>query len=331
VKLLGGNGQPIASTSRGTNPEAYQAYLRAKYFIGRGANKEDLDKALAFADVAIKLDERYAPAWALRATVQNMMATVSLTDVTEGFRKASADAERAIALDPTSASAYVALATTQIFYDWDLDAANTCLTKAGALEPSNADVFQTHSRLSALRGNLDQAVKLGEQAVVLDPLDSTSRLQLGYVLYVASRYDEAEAELQKALGLNSQAVFIHTTLGKVLIAERKPQKALAEIEKEPSEWGKLTGLTLAYHALGREQDSNAALAELIAKHHSDSAYQIAEVYAFRGESDKSFEWIEHAYDQRDAGLLEIKTDPLFKDLRHDPRYAALLKTMRLAS
>jgi TolB-like protein/predicted Zn-dependent protease len=329
VKLLGGNGQPVASTSRSTNPEAYQAYLQAQYFICRGASKGDLDKALAFTDMAIKLDETYAPAWALRATVQNMMATVSLTDVTEGFRNARDDAERAIALDPTSASAYVALATTQIFYDWDLDAASTCLTKAAALEPSNADVLQIRSRLSALLGNLDQALKLGEQAVALDPLDSTSRLQLGHVLYVASRYDEAQAELQKALGLNSQAVFVHATLGKVLIAERKPQQALAEIEKEPSEWGKLTGLTLAYHALRREQDSNAALAELIAKHHTDSAYQIAEVYAFRGESDKSFEWLERAYEQRDAGLPEVKTDPLLKNLRNDPRYAYFLKKMRL--
>jgi TolB-like protein/thioredoxin-like negative regulator of GroEL len=331
VKLLGSNGQPVASNSGSTNPEAYQAYLEAQYFIGRGASKEDLDKALAFTDRAIKLDETYAPAWALRAKVQNFMATVSLTDPAEGFRRASDDAERAIALDPTSASAYVELARTQIFYDWDLDAARTCLTKAVVLEPSNAEVIQLQSRLSALLGNLDRAIKLGEQSVALDPLDSTSRLQLGYVLYVASRYDEAQAELQKALGLNSQAVFVHATLGNVLIAVRKPQQALAEIEKEPSDWRKLTGLVLAYHAIGRERDSNAALAELIAKHHTDSAYQIAQVYAFRGEDDKSFDWLERAYGQRDAGLTEMKTDPLLKNLRHDPRYTDLLKKMRLSA
>jgi TolB-like protein/DNA-binding winged helix-turn-helix (wHTH) protein len=114
-KLLEGNGQPVASASRSTNPEAYQAYLEARYFAGRGASKEDLDKALAYTDTAIKLDERYAPAWALRASVQNTMATVSLTDVTEGFRSARDDAERAIALDPASASAYLALANTSHF------------------------------------------------------------------------------------------------------------------------------------------------------------------------------------------------------------------------
>jgi TolB-like protein/DNA-binding winged helix-turn-helix (wHTH) protein/Flp pilus assembly protein TadD len=329
LKLLGTNGQPVAPNLHSADPDAYQAYLEAKYFIGRGASKEDLGKALAYTDRAIKLDERYAPAWALRASVQNVMATVSLTDVTEGFRRARDDAERAIALDPTLGSAYLALARTQIFYDWDWDAASTCLTKAAALEPGNAEIFQIHSRLSALLGNLDEAVNLGEQSVALDPLDTISRLQLGYVLYVESRYDAAEVELQKALDLNPQAGFVHVTLGKILIAEAKPQQALAEIEKEPNDWERLTGQALVYHALGREQDSTAALAGLIAKHDTDSAFQIAEVYAFRGESDKAFEWLDRAYKQRDAGLPEIKTDPLAISLHHDPRYTALLKRMRL--
>jgi predicted Zn-dependent protease len=149
------------------------------------------------------------------------------------------------------------------------------------------------------------------------------------VLYVASRYDEAHAELQKALDLNPQAAFVHVTLGKILIAEAKPQQALAEIEKEPNDWERLTARAFVYHTLGREKDSNAALASLIAKHDTDSAYQIAEVYAFSGESDKAFEWLDRAYKQRDAGLPEIKTDPLCKSLRHDPRYTALLKRMRL--
>ena len=178
-------------------------------------------------------------------------------------------------------------------------------------------------------GNLDEAVKLGEQAVSVDPLDNISRLQLGYRLYVRSRYDEAQAQLQKALDLNPRSPFVHFVLGKILIAEARPQQALAEIEKEPNDWERLTGQALAYHALGREQDSTAALAELIAKHDTDSAFQIAEVYAFRGEADKSFEWLERAYEQRDAGLPEIKTDPLVKSLRYDPRYTALLKRMRL--
>ena len=133
----------------------------------------------------------------------------------------------------------------------------------------------------------------------------------------------------KKLNLNPQANYVHLTLGKIRIAEGSPQQALAEIEKEPSEWGQFTGQALAYHALGREQDSNAALARLIAKYRTYAAYQIAQVYAYRGESDKSFEWLERAYQQRDPGLPELKSNPLFKNLRHDPRYSELLKRMRL--
>jgi TolB-like protein/DNA-binding winged helix-turn-helix (wHTH) protein/Flp pilus assembly protein TadD len=329
LKLLGGNGQPVASNLRSTNPEAYQAYLQANYLLGRGRSKEDLGKALAYTDIAIKLDAKYASAWALRATIQNWMASLSLTDVTEGFRKARDDAEQAIALDPASASGYLALARTQLSYDWDWDIANTCLNKAAALEPGNVEIFRIHGRLSEVLGNLDEAIKWAEEAAALDPLRPNDYLGLGYLLYEAGRYNEAQADLQKALDLNPQAAFAHVYLGKILIAEEKPQAALAEIEKEPNEWEKLTGLALAHHALGRERDSSAALADLIAKHDTDWAYQIAQAYAFRGESDKSFEWLERAYKQRDPGLPLIKTEPLFKNLRHDLRYAELIKKLHL--
>jgi TolB-like protein/DNA-binding winged helix-turn-helix (wHTH) protein len=329
LKLLGGNGQPVAPNLRSANPEAYQAYLQAEYFSGRGKSKEDLGKALAYTDNAIKLDENYAPAWALRASVENVMAVVALTDPTEGFRKARDDAERAIAIDPTLASAYLALATTQIYYDWDWDAADASLTKAAALEPGNVEVFRIRANLSKVLGHLDQAVKLYEQTVALDPLRANSYVSFGQLLYVAGRYDEALAALQQALDLNPLATHAHVILGQILIAQGKPQQALAEIEKEPNEGAKLTGEVLAYHALDRKQDSNAALAVLIAKYDTSSAYQIAQVYAYRGESDKSFEWLERAYDQRDTGLPLFNTEPLFKYLHHDPRYADLLKKMRL--
>lgn len=328
LKLLG-NRQPVAANLRNTNPEAYQAYLQAKYFSGRGQSKEDFDKALAYTNKAIELDKKYAPAWALRAAVQNMMAEIGLTNMTEGFRKARDDEERAIALDPTLDSGYVALAVTQMFYDWDWEAANTSLTKAAALEPGNVDIVRIRAYLSLTLGNLDQATQLYRQAVTLDPLRTNSYLTVGQLLQAEGRYHEAQAALQKALDLNPQVTFAHLTLGQILIAEGKPQQGLTEIEKEPSEWGKLTGGGMVYHALGREQDSNAALAKLIEKHGADCAYQIAQVYAFREESDKSFEWLERAYKQRDSGLAGIKTDPLFRNARHDPRYTELLKKMHL--
>jgi tetratricopeptide (TPR) repeat protein len=326
---LGSNGQPVASNARSANPEAYQAYLQAKYFSEQGQNKENLEKALAYTNSAIKLDEKYAPAWALRASVQNIMAAVALTDTTEGFRKSRDDAERAIALDPTLASGYLALAETHIYYDWDWDAADTCLTKSAALEPGSVDVILVRSRLSVILGNLDQALGLSEQVIALDPLRSNSYLILGQTLHTAGRYEEASAAMQKALDLNPQAAFAHDFLGKIYIAEGKPQQALADIEREPVDWEKLADLAFVYHALNREQDSNAALADLIAKHSADSAYQIAQVYASRGDSDKSFEWLERAYRQRDPGLPSMKIDPLLQSLRRDSRYSQLLHKMGL--
>jgi TolB-like protein/DNA-binding winged helix-turn-helix (wHTH) protein/Tfp pilus assembly protein PilF len=328
LKLLGGNGQPIAST-RSPNAGAYQAYLQAKYFSGRGQSKEDLDKAQSYVDTAIKLDEKYAPAWALRASVQNEMAEYGLANPAEGYRKARGDAERAVALDPASASGYLALANTQIDYDWDWDAANISLAKAAAIEPSNIEVFRLRSHLSRILGNLDQAINLYEHVVELDPLRANSYSGLEYLLYVAGRYDEARAAMQKALDLNSRATYVHLTQGKMLITEGKPQQALAEIEIEPLDWAKLTGQVLIYHALGNEQGSTTALTSLIAKYGSDGAFQIAQGYAFRGESDKAFEWLDQAYKQRDPGLPELNSDPLFQSLHRDPRYTDLLKKMHL--
>jgi TolB-like protein/DNA-binding winged helix-turn-helix (wHTH) protein/Flp pilus assembly protein TadD len=329
LKLLGGNRQPIPSTVRSANPGAYQAYLQAKYFSGRGQSKEDLDKALSYIDAAIKLDEKYAPAWALRASVENEMAEYGLTEHAEGYRKARGDAERAVALDPDSASGYLALANTQIDYDWDWDAAKISLAKAAAIEPGNIEVFRLQSHLSRILDNLDQAINLYEHVVELDPLRANSYSGLEYLLYVAGRYDEARAAMQKALDLNSRATNVHLTQAKMLITEGKPQEALAEIEMEPIDWAKLTGQALVYHALGNEQESTTALNSLITKYGDDGAFQIAQVYAARGESDKAFEWLDHAYKQRDPGLPELNSDPLFKSLHRDPRYADLLKKMHL--
>ena len=185
------------------------------------------------------------------------------------------------------------------------------------------------SYLSRVLGNLDQAIKFQERAVALDPLRADFRKTLGYLLYVAGRYNEAQAELEKALDLNPHTALVHLTLGKILIAEGKPRQAIVEVEREPLEWGKLTGQVVAYHALGREQDSDSASAGLIAKYGVDGSYQIAQTYASRKQPEESFQWLEKAYAVRDAGLPDIKTDPLFKSLHYDPRYTALLKKMRL--
>jgi TolB-like protein/DNA-binding winged helix-turn-helix (wHTH) protein len=330
LRLLGGNGHPTSSNSQNTNSDAYQAYLQAEYFTGRGRAKDDLEKALAYTDTALKFDQKYAPAWALRASVENTMAEAELINSAQGYRQARDDAERAIALDPNCARAYLALATNQLDYDWDWDAANGFVSKAVVLQPGSTEVLRVRSNLSWVLGDLDQAIKLRQQAVTLDPLRADSFSDLAYLLYLAGRYNEAQAALQKALDLNPVVGFGNFTLGLIFVAEERPQQALVATDKEQNEWAKLTLRALADHALGHEQDSNAALTELIAKHATDAPFQIAEVYAFRGESNEVFRWLGRAYEERDPGLTIMKTDPFLKPLRHDQRYAQLLTKLHLA-
>jgi TolB-like protein/DNA-binding winged helix-turn-helix (wHTH) protein len=329
LKLLSANGTEIRVNTRTTNSEAYQDYLQGQYFIARGQDKEDLDKALSYAEHAIQLDAGYAPAWAQRSQVLNTLASVALIDNSDGFRRARESAEKAIALDPGLAAGYAALASVQMKYDWDWEGADASLKKVGLLEPGSVAVLGNRANLARTLGRLEEAIGLYRQAIALDPLRGNFHLALGYELYFVGRYEEAEAALDKAQELNPQLSSLHLTRGKIFLSNGHPQEALAEMEKETGEWQKLSGESLANHALGRREESGNALNRLIATHQSDSAYQIAEAYAYRGETDKAFQWMYRAIRQRDPGSPELKTNPLMKSLRRDPRYSKLLEKMRL--
>jgi TolB-like protein/DNA-binding winged helix-turn-helix (wHTH) protein/tetratricopeptide (TPR) repeat protein len=329
LKLLGSTGQPVASTLRSANPEAYQAYLQAKYFAARGQDKEDLNKALAYTDQAIRLDPNYAAAWAQRSQVLETLSGLGLIESNEGFRKARESAEKAIALDPNLAAGYLRLARIQMSHDWDWDGAELSLRKAAMLEPGSAEVLHGQAYLSRRLGRTDEAIELYKLAVALDPLRANFQLALGYELFNQGRYDEALAALQKAEESNPQLSGLHVTRGKILFSEGRKEEALAEMEKERDNGDRWTGEALAYHALGRTEESDKALKQLIATHQNDSAFQIGEIYAYRGETDKAFAWFDRAYRQRDPGTPEMKTSPLMKSLLQDPRRAELLRKMRL--
>ncbi len=329
VKLLGGAGRGEASTLRSANPEAYQAYLQGKYFAARGMDREDLDKALSYIEQAIQLDPNYAAAWAQLSQVLETMAGYGFIESSQGFRRARESAEKAISLDPDLAAGYLRLATIQMSHDWDWDGAEVSLRKAAMLEPGSAEVINGQAYLARRLGRTDEAIELYKLAVGLDPLRADFQLTLGYELFDQGRYEEALAALQKAEQLNPQLSSLYMTRGKIFFSEGRKEEALAEMEKEKRDGERWTGEALAYYALGRTEDSNRALKQLIATHQDDSAFQIGEIYAYRGETDKAFAWLDRAYRQRDSGLPEMKTSPLMKSLLQDPRRAELLRKMGL--
>jgi tetratricopeptide (TPR) repeat protein len=257
------------------------------------------------------------------------LARLGLIENADGFRRARESAEKAIALDSRLAAGYLALALVQIDHDWDWKGADVSLQKAVQLEPGSAAVLGMQAHLARMQGHLEEAVGLYRQAIALDPLRANFHLALGDKLFDLGRYAEAKIELDKAEELNPQLSALHLTRSKILFTEEHQQQALEEVEKENEGWLKLSGEALAYSALGRPADSDNALTNLVANHQDDAAYQIAEAYAYRAETAKGFQWLDRAFQQRDPGTPEVKTNPLMKSLRQDPHYAELLTQMHL--
>ncbi len=326
LQLTGGKEASSSAGGPTTTPEAYQAYLQGRFFALRH-DPGDLDQSLASANQALKLDPKYAPAWALRAYVLSSLAQAGLIDNAEGYRKAREDAQAAIALDSTLAEGYMVLADIQWDHDWDWAAAETNLSKAQQLQPGNARIYRIRASLAQALGRLDEAVELEKKAITLDPL--RGYWTLGSTLYNAGRYDEAGAAFRKAMELSPRLPILHYAQGALLLAQGRADEALAEMQQEESEPYKLLGLALVYHSTGRHKESDEALNSLIEKHKQDAAYQIAELYAYRNQVDEAFAWLDHAYDERDSALPNIKIDPLLTNLRHDPRYSKMLEKIRL--
>jgi tetratricopeptide (TPR) repeat protein len=217
----------------------------------------------------------------------------------------------------------------QVNHDWDWESADESLKKAAVLEPGSATVLGNRAYLARDLGQLEKAIELRREAIALDPLRANFHLALGYELLLLGRFDEAKAALQRAQELNPQLSSLHLTRGTILLLEGHQLESLAEMEKETGEWEKLSGESMAYYALQRREDSDHALNKLIATHQNDCAYQIAEVYAYRKETGKAFKWLDRAFQQRDPGVPDFKSNPLMKSLRQDPRFPELLKKMRL--
>jgi eukaryotic-like serine/threonine-protein kinase len=326
VKLFGAT--PFASSAATNNLEAYNAYLQGRYFFER-RDRESLERALSYYEQAITLDSSYALAWAQIAQVRANQADRGYVPIKEGYEKARTAAGKALALDSNLAEANSAFGWIKATYDWDWAAADAFYQRALALEPGNATVVRAAGGLAASLGRLDEALALHRRAVELDPLSAAARMNLGTYSYYSGQFDEALAAFRKSLELSPALPAVHHDLGRVYLAEGRPQEALAEIQQEHEPVWRLFGQVLVYHALNKKNEADAALSEFMAEYSDGSAYQVAGAYAFRGQTEKAFEWLDKAYAGRDPGLSDVKVDPLLSNIRSDPRYSAFLKKMGL--
>lgn len=310
------------------NPEAYNAYLQAQYF-SHIRSKEGLEKAAAYYEQATSLDPKYALAWTMLGSVRSNQAAKGEIPLAEGYRVAKEAVGRALALDPNLAMAHAVMGWIHLTYDWDWPTADASLKRALALEPGNDAVVENNASLDRTLGRFDQAVEGFQRAIAIEPLSADNYYNLSITLNRAGRPEAAATAAQKTLQISPDYAAAHIALAVAYLSQSRPQEALRDVENEKSAAWRLIGSPLVYHALGQKKKADAALADLVVRLPMDAAYQIAEAYAFRGEADSAFHWLDRAFAQRDGGLTEIKGDPLLKSLEHDPRYTEFLKKMRL--
>jgi serine/threonine protein kinase/Tfp pilus assembly protein PilF len=322
---LEGEKAPMAQE---TNPEAYNAYLQGRYFYDR-RTKEDFQKAITYFQQSLQIDPKYARAWVGLSIVHSRQADNGYVALDEGYRKAQKEVENALQLDPSLADAYAQMGYIKQSYDWDWSGADATFKRALQLDPANTDAVRGAALLAGTLGHFDECIQLLRRAIELDPLRVISYVNLGLYQYRAGRLHEAEAAYRKGLEINPQFPSAHLFLGRIYLAQSKIEQALIEIQKEPEPLWREQGLALAYHAAGKKEQADAALTNYIKQYQNEMAFQIVEIYAYRDETDKTFEWLERAYKQRDGGLTDMKGDPMLRNIEKDPRYRAFLQKMKL--
>lgn len=311
-----------------TNPEAYNLYLQAKQ-LSLQRTSESNENAEKLIRQSIAIDSTYAPAWALLGDVISKSAIVFIRrTITEGITLGKAAVLKAIALDDQDALAYSILADYNAA-EWDFEALARNTNKALELASENAEIIRRAAGDELDLGKNEEAIVMIKKAIRLDPLNYIQYFNLALFYSWNEQYDEAEASIQKYLLMYPDAGFAHNFMGAILLARGDYEQALVEVEKDDDPFWGMYRKTMVVFAMGRTDEANTLLQQLIDEFGNSTWPNIAHVYAFRGETDAAFKWLELAYDNRDASLLEILNYPEFKSLYGDPRWNAFINKLGL--
>jgi serine/threonine protein kinase/Tfp pilus assembly protein PilF len=324
LKLL--PSQQVVDPYRSDIAEAYNQYLLGREF-GRRGDLPNMERAVNAYRRATTLDPGYAVAYVGLAFAETLMA--NYTQDAAGFERARDAVERALRLAPQLADGYRARASLRL-ETLDFAGARADGEKALTLAPGDSRVQSLYGVGLAAFGRIPEAIAAMNRAVGLDPLNSFAWANLGLFLTVNGDYPAARSALDRALAINPNDFASHLALAQLDLLEGRFKEAQTEYQEHGGEAGRRMGDAMIEHALGHERESQQALKELVAKHARDMAYQVGDVYAWLGDKDKAFDWLDRAYQQRDSGLNGVAYDPLLAHLHDDPRYQALLQKLQLA-
>ena len=309
------------------NTEAYDAFLLGNYFY-RQQDRESLGKAVSYYEQAIKLDPGFARAWAGLGACHAFQAGSGYVPSKEGYERAKLAVKNALALDRNLAFALRVHGWIQMSCDWDWAGAEASYKRAMSLEPQRGQVEM--AQLAVAQGRFETAVSLARRAVELDPISVQPYATLGLAYWYGGRPEEAVGAYRKILELIPDYPAMQALIGLVRLTQSNPQEAIAILDRVKDPFWRLQGMAMVYHSQGKAVESDAALAEFIEKYQAGGAYNIAQVYAYRGEAGLAFQWLDRAYAQHDGGIFLCNVDPFLKDLRGDSRFKSLTKKMHLA-
>jgi TolB-like protein/DNA-binding winged helix-turn-helix (wHTH) protein/Tfp pilus assembly protein PilF len=334
----------LLASARPVNPEAYEAYVKGRYFMGSSLKHGGFEKAGEYFQQAIEKD----PAWALAYSgLADFYLATGINDVIPNEycpTKAKAAALEALKRDDASAEAYTSVAAIEFSCNWNWPDSERAATRAIELNPSLAEARRVHGNWLLAMGRPNEGLAEMKRAVELDPL---KRFPLGYLLYLAGRYDQSAAEFRKVLELDPSRGVPHIYLGAVAIQKGDLTGAIRELEtadklEDGGNFRAIAYLGYAYALAGRRTDAQNLLDRLKEGAQLSKGYvspvlvdsyvhptHLATVYVALGRNDEAFAWLEKAYQVRSRDLLYLRDDPRFASLHSDPRFADLLRRVGL--
>jgi TolB-like protein/Tfp pilus assembly protein PilF len=315
---------------RAANPEAYDLYLHGRAFFVRGSG-DAYDQAVQALRKSVALDPGFAQAWAALADALYQRGDFSLKGDPKAERpEGLVAAEKAIALAPKRAEGYAARGVLRNFMLQDWTGARADLERARSLNPRSPDILLNYARLLAALGRLTEAISVCQQAAVLDPLSADVQYFLNAAYLGTGQLALAEAAATRALEISPEHARAARNLGITLLLQNRVPEARAAFHRSNHEFIIGMGDVMVEQSLGHSAESQRALDRIFAGRYVEvAAYQIAQMYAWRGETNRAFDWLGRAAESHDGGLSYLKYDPLLRGLRGDARYASLLRKMNL--
>ena len=317
------------------NPEAYQAYLKGRYFWNKWTT-EGVKSAIEHYERAIAIDPAYALAWGGIADAYGVMGSMKITAPDEAFPRARAAAKRALEIDPRLADAHASLAYVHWLHEWDWPAAEASFRESVRLNPSYATGHRWYGQFLSGQGRHEEAVEEVRRALDLDPLSLIIHTAVGDALFFARRYSESIEYYRKSIEMDPEFQAGHSDIARALEFSGNIEEALREYEAAI----RLSGATAADASVGRanalaaagNREEALAVLEQLKRRRSErftSPWGIASIYAKLGEDDEALSWLDRAYEEHDPPLVWLKVHPRFDAIRSHPHFVALLRKMRL--